>query len=100
MYFLYGYLKKAGNRFVLTDHSGVCAYLYDMADEKKLILVNSTTENFAETTFSVSSMTVNEIYYIDKKTGRKRKAEFRIDGDKIVVRLSFEYLSTHTFIIK
>lgn len=99
-HYLYKFLKRTGIASVLTGYSGVCSYLYEGDGQKTLILVNSTTENFKETAFFVSGFCVNEIYYVNKKTGKKKKAEFMAIDDKITVKLPFEYLSTNTLILK
>ena len=64
------------------------------------MLVNTTVENFKEIKLKIRNVEVNEIFVIDKESGKTRKAEFKIDGDTITVCEPFEYLSTQTLLLK
>ena len=92
--------RKAQETLVSTQVSGVYAYVFDNANEKALMLVNTTVGSFDSIKFRLMNQDVKEIYVIDKQSGEQRKAEFTKCGDEITVFEKFEYLSTQTLLLK
>lgn len=54
--------EHAREKLVLTDHAGVYAFLYQQEEEERLILVNSTEENFAAVNLRFYHMTPTQFF--------------------------------------
>lgn len=92
--------EHAREKLVLTDHAGVYAFLYQQEEEERLILVNSTEENFAAVNLRFYHMTPTQIFHIDHESGERVETFFERNGDEYRISVAFPYLSTHTFLLR
>ncbi len=94
------FLCGAQSQLVYTNHAGVYAYLYNQSKRKVLIVVNSTEEDFSQTTLQLQNIEFSSLWRIDRKNGTKRKAAYQMqDGICTIAQLN-EHLTTQTFILK
>lgn len=93
------FLRKSDAPLVFTNHAGVCAYLYERRNDRVLIVVNSTEEDFATTELELRNIDVTKISTIDRKSGKKRHVEFERVGDKYIIKTENGHLTTQTFVL-
>lgn len=87
-------------KLVVTDKTSVAPYLYDEAGRKILILVNATESPLMKIDLTLKGFTVKNAFYLDKKTGEKKRAEFKITPRGISIKRRLNRLSTETFIFE
>ena len=84
----------------LSVYAGVYAFLYQQEEEERLILVNSTEENFAAVNLRFYHMTPTQIFHIDHESGERVETFFERNGDEYRISVAFPYLSTLTFLLR
>lgn len=94
------FLQGTDERLVYTNHAGVYAYLYDQSSRKVLIVVNSTEEDFSQTTLKLQNINFTSLWRIDKTSGKKRKTAYQMQDGVCTIAQPNEHLSTQTFILK
>lgn len=94
------FLQGTDERLVYTNHAGVYAYLYDQSSRKVLIVVNSTEEDFSQTTLKLQNIKFTSLWRIDKTSGKKRKTAYQMQDGVCTIAHPNEHLSTQTFILK
>lgn len=96
---LKNFLRKTQTRLVMTNHAGVCAYLYRQKNKSILMIVNSTEEDFDETVLELQGITPSKVYKIHRKSGRKVPVRCEMQGRNLVLPTKNEHLTTQTFVI-
>ena len=97
---LKGFLRKTQAELVLTNHCGVYAYLYAQRNRKVLIVVNSTEEDFDQTSLEFRGVEFSKIYKLSRSSGRKVSVKYKKSGDKVDISTKNEHLTTQTFVIE
>lgn len=87
-------------KLVVTDKTSVAPYLYEEKDGNILILVNATESPLTKTDLNVKGLKVNNAFYLDKKTGEKKRAEFKTTPRGISIKRRVNRLSTETFVLE
>ena len=93
------FLRKTQAELVLTNHAGVCAYLYRQKTKKVLIVVNSTEEDFDRTVLELQGIHPTKIYAIHRKNGRKVRVSYEKQGTMVAINTKNTHLTTQTFVI-
>ena len=93
------FLRKTQAKLVLTNHAGVCAYLYQQKTKKVLIVVNSTEEDFDRTVLELQGIHPTKIYAIHRKNGRKLRVSYKKQGATVEINTKNTHLTTQTFVI-
>lgn len=93
------FLLKTGTEFVLTNHSGVYAYLYKQKHKTIVIVVNSTEQDFEKTSLQFSGVEFSKIVTVGRKSGKKRSVNFETKDGVTVIDCKNERLTTQTFIL-
>lgn len=91
---------RTETKLVVTDKTSVAPYLYDESGRKILILVNATESPLMKIDLTLKGINVKNAFYLDKKTGEKKRAEFKITPREISIKRRLNRLSTETFIFE
>lgn len=94
------FLRGTQSQLVYTNHAGVYAYLYNQPKRKVLIVVNSTEEDFSQTTLQLQNIEFSALWRIDRKNGTKRKTAYQMQDGVCTIVQPNEHLTTQTFILK
>ena len=93
------FVRKHSVEMVLTNHSGVYAFMYKQGKKRVVIVVNSTEQDFDTTNLEVRGVEFNRVVALSRTSGRKRAVAFEKQGDITVIKTYNEHLSTQTFIL-
>lgn len=93
------FLQASSEELVYTNHAGVYVYLYRQRNRKTLIVVNSTEEDFAATDLQMQNIDFSEVWTIDRIDGKKRRAEYARDGERVTIACPNAHLTTQTFVL-
>ena len=97
---LKNFLRKTGVELIMTNHAGVCAYLYKQRGKKVLIVVNSTEEDFENTSLELQNVHFKEILQLRRSSGRKCRVGYELQVNTLTIKSKNMHLTTQTFILK
>lgn len=96
---LKNFIRQCNATVVMTNHAGVCAYLYKQKNKDVLIVVNSTEEDFKVTNLELQQLDFSKIYEINRATGRKKAVAFDKTEKGVCIHRANTHLTTQTFIL-
>ena len=96
--FFYEVLKKWQNNYVQTHVCGLHAYTYQWKDGEAVMFVNGTVNAFDTLSFD-TNIPFTHVYAVNRN-GKLVKKRYQKEGSRVEVKLSLEYLSTVTLILK
>ena len=90
---------NVGTPFIFTDYLGVYSYFYQK-EKGVAMFVNSTLHHLNELKLRIKNISFNEVFVIDRTNGEKKKVEYKLDGDELIVYDALLPLTTKTVIFE
>jgi len=97
---LYQIIKNHAQSLALSDYDAMHTYLYEYENGSAIIVVNATVNNFTKLNLTLKGVAFNEVYLVNKQTGKVEKADYTFDGSTLTINSGINYLSTQTIILK
>lgn len=85
---------------VSTNYAGLYAYLFTRKRDDVLVLVNSTVSDLEQVCLDIRGVEIQNIYALNRKTGKRRKVAFRKEGDRVILDHTVGAMTTCTLILK